>query len=246
MSTTPHAPLFLVNGPVARKLNINAGSCALGNAGLKRLLFVNVGIGCEMRLCLMNVGGAYPGIMDEDTIGSPTKFSMVLAENEEMNPWEPYHVEKGFRPEESTVTCFYGHSLIEIANLDSDNAETLMITFALRLKGLVHMLYKKQYNPVILMAPDHAKIIARDGWTKDDIRQYLHLHCCISAEEYSRTRSLAYQMERKWIKAADPRAMIPLYPETIDIVVVGGVAGKSAAYVALIPKPYVKPYVIKS
>lgn len=239
MSTGPHAPLFLINGPIARKLNINSGSCALGNAGPRRLSFPNVAIGRAVRLCLMNVGNCYPGIMDQDTIGSPAKFGMVVAENEDKNPWEPYHVEKGIRSEESTVTCFYGHSLVEIADLDSDNAESLMNTFALRIRGIGQTIFIPYY-PVILMAPDHAKILARDGWTKDDIGQYLHLHCCIPAEEYRRSRSEAYDIRKKWIEAADSRAMVPLYkkPENINIVVVGGTAGKSAAYLSLFPKPY--------
>ena len=54
-------------------------------------------------------------------------------------------------------------------------------------------------------------------------------------------------MDEKWVKAASPNAMIPLYrePENIAIVVVGGVAGKSAAYSAYFPGPYFKPYAIK-
>ena len=187
----------------------------------------------------MNVGGAYPGIMDQDTIGTPAKFSMVLAENEKKNPWEPYHVENGFKSEENTVACFYGHSLIEIADMDSENGEALMNTFALRIKGIGQTVFLP-YHPVILLAPDHARILARDGWTKDDIRQYLHLHCSISAEEYRRSRVMSYGMARKWLKAADSKAMIRLFEkaEKISIVVVGGVAGKSAAYAAFPTRPY--------
>ncbi len=239
MSTGPHAPLFVVNGPIARTLRINAGSCALGNAGPNRLSFPNVAIGRAVRLCLMNVGGAYPGIMDQDTIGSPAKFSMVLAENEGKNPWEPYHVEKGFRREDSTVTCFYGHSLIELADMDSSCGSALINTFALHIVGIGQTLYMP-YHPVVLMAPDHAAVFARDGWTKDDIRKYLHLECSIPAETYRRSRVMSYQIGQKWIEAADSRSMIPLFEtaENIDIVVVGGVGGKSAAYLGLTPKPY--------
>jgi hypothetical protein len=239
MSTGPHAPLFLVNGPVSEKIGINSGSCSLGNAGPERLSFANVAIGRAVRLCLMNVGNCYPGIMDQDTIGSPAKFSMVIAENEKKNPWEPYHVEKGFRADESTVTCFYGHSLIEMADLDSENAEALMNTFALRIIGIGQTLFMSFY-PVILLCPDHARVLVRDGWTKNDIRQYLHLHCCISAEKYRRSKVMSFQMGKKWIETADSRAMIPLYEkfENIDIIVVGGAGGKSAAYLGLFPKPY--------
>lgn len=239
MSTGPHAPLFVVNGPIAKELNINCRSCSLGNAGPERQSFANVAIGRAVRLILMNVGGAYPGIMDQDTIGSPAKFSMVIAENEEKNPWEPYHVEKGFNLDDSTITLFYGHSLIEIADLDSETAEALINTIALRVIGIGQTIFIPYY-PVILMAPAHAEIFVRDGWTKDDIRQYLYLHCCISAEKYRRSRSLAFGLDQKWLAAADSHAMIPLYkqPENINIVVAGGTSGKSAAYLGIQPKPY--------
>jgi hypothetical protein len=92
MSTSPHAPLFIINGPIADKLHINYGMCSLGPAGPGGLSFPNVVIGRAVRLTLMNVGNCYPGIMDQDTIGSPAKFGMVIAENEKANPWEPYHV----------------------------------------------------------------------------------------------------------------------------------------------------------
>jgi hypothetical protein len=241
MSTSPHAPLFVVNGPIAQRLPINSGLCALGPAGPERLSFANVVIGRAVRLILTNVGNAYPGIMDQDTIGSPTKFSMVLAENERANPWEAYHVEKGFRADESTVSCCYGHSLIEICDLESDTAERLMNSFARHLKGIagVSLTY---YQPMILVCPDHAVILARDGWTKDDVRQYLYLHCKISAEEYRRSGCTAHPVPRKWLEAADSKAMVPLYqkPEDIQIVVVGGAAGKSAAYAGIYPaKPHV-------
>jgi len=244
MSTGPHAPLFIVNGPIAGKLRINSGLCSLGPAGPERLSFPNVVIGRAVRLTLMNVGNAYPGIMDQDTIGTPAKFSMVLAENEKANPWEPYHVEKGSRPEDSTVSCSYGHSLIEMCDLESDTAAGLMNTFARHLIGIagISLTY---YHPTLLISPDHATILARDGWTKDDVRQYLHLHCRISAEEYRRSACTCHPVPRKWLEAADSKAMVHLYekPEDIQIVVVGGMAGKSAAYSGLYPA---NPHIIRS
>ena len=198
-----------------------------------------VSIGRAVRLALLNVGGAYPGILDQDTIGSPAKFSMVIAENEEKNPWEPYHVEKGFDSGESAVACFYGHSLIEIADLESEAAESLINTISLRVIGIGQTIFIPYY-PVILLSPAHAEIFNRDGWTKNDIREYLHLHCCISAEQYRRSKSLAWGQDRKWITSADSNAMISLFeePGRIDVIVAGGTSGKSAAYLGLCPKPY--------
>jgi hypothetical protein len=243
MSTSPHAPLFIINGPLAQKLHINSGLCALGPAGPERLSFPNVVIGRAVRLILMNMGNCYPGIMDQDTIGTPAKFSMVLAENERANPWESYHVEKGFRPEESTITCCYGDSLTEMCDLESDTAEGVMNTFARHIKGIGRQSGAVDWKPIILLAPDHAVIFARDGWTKDDIQQYLHLHCRISAEEYRRS-ACSCSVKKKWIEAADSKALVPLYekPEDVQIVVVGGMAGKSQAYLGMYPE---RPRLIK-
>ena len=244
MSTGPHAPLFIVNGPIAQEVHVNSGLCALGPAGPERLSFPNVVIGRAVRLILMNVGNAYPGIMDQDTIGSPAKFSMVLAENEKANPWQPYHVEKGFRPEESTVSCCYGHSLVEMCDLESDSAAGLMNTFTRHLIGIagISITY---YKPTLLLSPDHASILAREGWTKEDVRQYLLLHCRISAEEYRRSACDCHPVPRKWLEAADPKARVHLYEklEDFQIVVVGGMAGKSAAYAGVFPA---NPHLIKS
>jgi hypothetical protein len=169
--------------------------------------------------------------MDQDTIGSPTKFGMVIAENERANPWNAYHVEKGFRPDESTIACCYGHSLVAMCDLESDSAAGVMNTFARHLKGIAGISIT-DFEGMILMAPDHAAILAREGWTKDDIREYLHLHCRISAEEYRRSACASYGVPRRWLDAADSKAMVPLFrnPEDIQIVVVGGMAGQSAAY----------------
>jgi len=52
----------------------------------------------------MNIAGGYVGITDMDTIGASHKISMVVAENERPKSLSPYHVDKGFKPEESTVT----------------------------------------------------------------------------------------------------------------------------------------------
>ena len=59
-----------------------------------------------MRLILITVGGGFPGETDRSTFGWPGKYTMCFGENQEKSPWEPYHVEFGFKPEESTVTVF--------------------------------------------------------------------------------------------------------------------------------------------
>ena len=78
----------------------------------------------------MNVGQAYPGQLDMDTIGSPNKFSMCLAENEEASPWEPYHVERGFSKEASTVTAFSVESQMKLIDGRSSRPEDFLTLVA--------------------------------------------------------------------------------------------------------------------
>ena len=81
------APLIIVNGPVARELGINCGHNAFG-PGVQS----NATIGRAIRLALVNIGGAIPGLGDMSTFGSPAKYSYCVAENEADSPWEPLHV----------------------------------------------------------------------------------------------------------------------------------------------------------
>ncbi len=101
MPTCAHTPLRWVNGPIRKRSGLNGGICALGPGAPS---FANTVIGRAVRLCLMNLGHAYPGVSDMDTVGSPLKYSACVAENEEASPWPPYHVGHGFDPEASTVT----------------------------------------------------------------------------------------------------------------------------------------------
>ncbi len=92
------APLLVVNGPVAREIGMN-GDCNAFGSGNR----ANATIGRALRLVLLNVGGAWPGDLDKSTLGHPGKYTYCVAENEAASPWAPYHVEKGFGPEDSTV-----------------------------------------------------------------------------------------------------------------------------------------------
>ncbi len=98
-TTNPVAVWLILNGPIAKKLNVNAGFNCIGQG-----TWANATLGRAMRLILQNIGGALPGEMDRSTHGQPAKFTFCCAENEEASPWEPLHVERGHGREESAVT----------------------------------------------------------------------------------------------------------------------------------------------
>ena len=90
-STGIHTPLVIVNGPISKTLDINSGYNCLGQGWR-----ANATIGRAVKLALVNLGGAIPGDTNKATFGHPGAYTYCMAEDEDANPWEPYHVEAGF------------------------------------------------------------------------------------------------------------------------------------------------------
>ena len=104
-STGGSAMVSIVNGPVARRIGINSGNNAFGQ-GTR----ANATIGRAVRLTMMNVMNTRPGFLDRADL-QPGKHSLRFAENEVDHPWEPLHVERGCRPDQSAVTVYASNSL---------------------------------------------------------------------------------------------------------------------------------------
>ena len=62
--------------------------------------------GCSRRTCQ---GGSVPGLTYMGSQGNNYAYnSITFAENEERSPWEPFHVQHGFKPSDSAVSVFGG------------------------------------------------------------------------------------------------------------------------------------------
>ena len=101
VQTTTHAcaPLVIVSGPAVKTLGFNTREGALGH-GCR----ASATIGRALRLILWNIGGGFPGDPCKTTLGHPGYFTFCLAEDQEANPWEPLHVERGFKADDTVVT----------------------------------------------------------------------------------------------------------------------------------------------
>jgi len=92
--------IIMVNGPIAKEIDMNSGIGFLGDCWR-----ANSTIGRSIRLATRNIGHTWPAENDMGLVGRPSPNTFfTFAENEDMNPWEPYHVSVGFRKEDSTVT----------------------------------------------------------------------------------------------------------------------------------------------
>lgn len=104
-STTSMANLVVVNGPIRHELGMNAGIGALGPYN-----HANVTIGRAYNLLSQNLqGGSTPNESYMGSLGNALGYSLCFPENEERSPWQPLHVQKGFKPEDSTVSVFFGN-----------------------------------------------------------------------------------------------------------------------------------------
>jgi hypothetical protein len=222
-TTHPVAPLIIVNGPIAKELGINAGYNAFGQ-GFR----ANVTIGRAIRLLLMNVGGGLPGTGDRATQGSPAKIASCVAEHEEASPWEPLHVEHGFPAEVSTVTsigCEGPHNIQDHFSY-SGLGILKVIAGAMGQAGSNNILAGG--HPLLCLGPEHAATIARDGFSKRQVKEFLVEHARFPlarlGEEYRK------HLIGRGVKDA-PETMVPAVRsvEELTVIVVGG-AGKHSCW----------------
>ena len=214
------APLFIVNGPIRQELGMNSASGAYG-PGWK----ANATIGRAVRLALLNIGGGHPGVGDMSTQGAPSKYTYCVAENEEANPWEPLHVERDFDPEQSTVTVVGGEPPHNINDHTGATAEEILtiIAGAMAVTGANNAYTGGE--TLLALGPEHAATMAADGFTKADIRDWLHFHARIPLERYTE----ATMLERFGQIPDGPVPMVAT-PEDLAIIVLGG-PGKHSSWV---------------
>ncbi|MBI2988138.1 MAG: hypothetical protein HYY45_15340 [Deltaproteobacteria bacterium] len=177
MSTGSHASLLLVNGPVAKEIKVNARAAM----GPGRENWVNLTIGRSYTLCLKNIGHWYPGLMDMDTLGSVRKFTVCVAENEEASPWEPFHMEKGYRREESVVSLLGTRGEIDVIDQGNTTAEGILKNIASNCgivqKDLRHGAASEIGRRIIVMVPpDPARVISEGGISKEGAKEFIHFH----------------------------------------------------------------------
>jgi hypothetical protein len=223
-TTHPVAPLLVVNGPIAREIGLNAGYNAFGQ-GFR----ANVTIGRAVRLVLMNVGGGLPGTGDRATQGSPAKIAYCVAENEAENPWEPLHVEAGLPADTSVVTAFGCEGPHNIQDHFSATGLGILLTVAGAMgQGGSNNLLAGGW-PLLSLGPEHAATIARDGYTKKQVKEFLFEHARFPlarlGAEYQRQ-----QIDRHHV-VDSPGTMLPIVraPDDISVIVVGG-AGKHSCW----------------
>jgi hypothetical protein len=222
-SSSSAAAMVVVNGPIRQEIGMNWGVGAMGPYN-----HANATIGRAYGLLSQNLqGGSEPGITYMGSTGnSYTYNNITFAENEERSPWEPLHVQKGFKPSESIASIFWG-------------CRSTTFNLGLREKywreHVRDMLYgtDAQTAPCLLLDPITAQqFIDRGGFdTKAKLIRWIHETAKIPAGRYWDLQLIQNYVYPRATYGEEPYAgnlrpddeLIPIFPENdINVVVVGG------------------------
>ena len=225
-TTNPVCPIFFVNGPIRKELEINCGAGVMG-PGFR----ANISIGRAVRLMLINVGGALPGDVSKSTHAWPGRFGLVIGEFEEESPWDPMHVDKGFNRDDSVVTAVLCNGVEHIANT-SEKPESIVRSLTTGVnKGGIH-----GDQVTMIIPPTHARQIASLGFTKDAFKKHIYENARIPLE-YATLSLERYEMLKRemehfghnrggYRRVDDAGRLIPCYRwEDVHIVIAGNEVG---------------------
>jgi len=238
---TPGAEtLILLNGPIIKELGFNY------TQGVMRDGFMpNTAVGRFWRLYLRNVAGFILHKTDKATYGNT--FRVVVGENEDVLRelgWPTLAQDAGFAPGANTVTIARYTGGNVIAGVAGSTARAIMDNLA---DAMIRQ-YSWQLcffmgsgtgslRPLLFLSPILAQTIARDGWSKADVRNFLFEHARMPAWKFERYLrdwmnkplwNLAEHADGGMIPAMfhasdDPERMVPpvFKPEDFQVVVTG-------------------------
>lgn len=223
------APLVIVNGPVRNELGFWSRQNVFSN-----VVRSNSTLGRALQLILVNIGGGRPNTMDMSTLGNPGKFSYCIAENEEESPWEPLHVERGFAPEQSAVTLFAGEPPHGVSEHTARSATSLAKAIAAALATVFTYRSCGVREALVALCPEHAKTIRQDGWTKQDLRQFLFERAGVPVRAFANDGGEGTQDLSAYTHVMIDGELCYRKFDTlgsIHLVVAGGTAGKFSAVI---------------
>ncbi len=224
-STTPFGSMLLVNGPIRNEISMNSGVAAFSPGNL-----ANAVIGRAWTLMSICWGYGRPKLTLWSSQGNGFLYNnMCFPENEERSVWTPFHVQKGFQPEESVVSVFKGWFVMN--SLHAAAKRTVGEEIQLQLSVIPAL----NSSATLMLDPLVARQLKEvDGFeTKEDLSRWISENALMPAGRYWGTDHIDMLVAPRadageepfatWRKAADDE-LIPHYhdPERINIVVVGG------------------------
>ena len=244
VSSHTEAPILLINGPITKKGNIQYDVSAMGPGAINE---ANTAVGKALRLCLTNIGHCKPGEADGNFIGLPTKFGMVIAENEETSPWDPYHMDLGYKRSDSTVTLVTVTGPVDVI-ASGDGPEVLLDTIAKNMdyqysaKGgwlrghstaqigntATRIPFQGPFHPIVI-SPSRAVVLQNGGYSKKAAQEYLwnKVRVPIKGRQIPKGPDGKWLIHPEWTHLEnDPEGTVPALesPDQYILFVSGGTA----------------------
>ncbi len=212
--------LVLVSGPLAKEIGLYGGQGCLGPGA-----WANAAVGRAVNLVLINTCRSVPGVCDLACISSQAEFTFCFAEDPDMTPWTTINAER-FDEKTTSVLVLKAEPPRDIIDFLSLNAGDLLDTIV---DSCTTLGSNNAYMPgslIVMLVPDHAEMLRRDGWDKDKIRQHLH----------ERVHNETALVRNRGLSPARPpefenRHPMPVTrsPKDVEVVVAGGRGGHSAS-----------------
>ena len=231
MQSTTHctAPLIVVCGPARHQ----CGEVASGFGALGPGHRANATIGRALRLAMMNIGGARPGVSDMALHGHPGKFTYCLAEDTENSPFAPLHTSYGYAEEDSAVVVVGAeapHSTIFTGDADDPESASwlLNVIAAVMANPGSNNAHLRHGAVTVIMNPDHTTVLARAGLTREDVQAELAARATNTAATLAHVGS-AFYLDRD----GPPDELVPILKDPSRIVLFQ--AGGSGLYTMVMP-----------
>jgi len=163
-----------VHGPLARKLNINAGTNCLGPGNR-----ANACIGRALQLVIRNIGGARAEVGDMATMGQPGKYTFCFAERND-GPFPTLTARRRLGSDASAITVMGVSGTAEVLPGDGEGAtpEAILspIVEGMRAGVVMSSVHRKNERgeQVFLLPLEMAeKIVRHDGWNLARVQRYM-------------------------------------------------------------------------
>ncbi len=219
VSTYGAATLTVVGGPIVKELELNSGVGVFGPGNR-----ANSTIGRAIRLVISNVSGAVPGELDKGTLSHGGKYSWCIAEDLEINTWNSLGIDRGIKPHGNSVTVFAAGAPIQTNNHSGNNPENILSSIA---DTMLHA-GPNQAEIIITLCPEHVGHISDHGWSKQQVREFLHSHANRTSSEWAEAGFIP-----SFTGNTNERISVTQNPNSITILTAGGAAGGFSAVIPL-------------
>ena len=214
----PGGNLVLVSGPIAQEIGISGKQGCLGPG-----YPVNATIGRAVNLVILNVCRSVPGVCDLDCLASQAEFTYCFAEEPSLAQW-PMINEEHYDAQTTTVYVLKAEPQHDIIDFLSLNGHDLLDTLT---DCCTTLGTNNAYIPgplVLTLTPDHGMMLKNSGYTKDMIREHIHLRAVHDVPMVNGRGLVPVRPPEFANKHPMP---VTRSPRDVEIVVVGGRGGHS-------------------